>query len=269
MYKLLLVSDREKVLEAFEQVDNWSFNGFQKPHIRHDLEGAKDSLQKHHADGIILAVEPEEEEKLLDYLQAEYPLLPIVEAGTTPAEVLEYLGELNVLLNRIRVDFSSDNFDEHAMMVRARRHFFRGLLGGKPVTQELMRRQLRLLRSRMDPNHPCVVMDLEQSALEEDRLVGRWQDSDHLLERELFQSFGGDVKGFHVLPLVMKDGRVFVLAGALRGMEQEDDITEALDICVQEGLRHAEEYHGLHLGVKGIQILPSLYALCTDYSGGY
>ena len=76
---------------------------------------------------------------------------------------------------------------------------------------------MRLLRSRMDPDLPCIEMDLIQSALEEDRLVGRWQDSDHLLERELYQSFGGDVKGFHVLPLVTEDGKVFILAGALRG----------------------------------------------------
>jgi len=269
MYKLLLVSDREDVLDAFSQVTNWGYNGFQRPHIRHDLEGAKDSLQKHHADGIILAVAPEEEQKIIAWLRAEHPLLPIVEGGTTPAEVLEYLNELLIMLNMIRVDFSSDNFDEKVMMIRIRRHFFRRMVGGDAITMAEMRRKLRLMRSRMDPDQPCVLMDLEQIALEEDRLVGRWQNSDHLLERELFQSFGGDVKGFHVLPLVLENGNVFVLAGALRGQEQEDDITEALDHCVSEGIRHAQEYRGIHLRVKGIQILPCLYAFCADYTGKF
>ena len=65
MYKLLLVSDRDDVLEAFEQVENWERQGFKQPHIRHDYEGTLDSLSKHHADGIAVAVNPEEEKKIL------------------------------------------------------------------------------------------------------------------------------------------------------------------------------------------------------------
>ena len=99
------------------------------------------------------------------------------------------------MLNYIRVDFSSDNFDEQQMMIRARRHLFRKLVAGGAYTRSQLYRKMRLLRSRMDPDKPCILMDVEQSALEEDRLVGRWQDSDHLLERELYQSFGGDVNG--------------------------------------------------------------------------
>ena len=267
MYRLLLVSDQEDVLEAFAQVNNWDYNGFAKPHIRHDPEGAKECLHKHHIDGIAMALDPAREEELIAYLWQEYPLLPIFEAGKSPEEVLEYLGELKKVLNRVHADFSSDSFDEHQMMVRARRHFFRGLLSGKQVTRKQMYRQMRLLRSRMDPDLPCIEMDLIQSALEEDRLVGRWQDSDHLLERELYQSFGGDVKGFHVLPLVTADGKVFILAGALRGQEQEEDVTAVLDQRVRDGIQHAEEYQGLHLRVQGIQVLPSLYAFCSDFTG--
>ena len=267
MYKLLLVSDREDVLEAFDQVHNWGFNGFNRPHIRHDLEGAKESLQKHHADGISVALDPEAEKEIWDFLQREYPMLPIFEAGQTPTEVQEYLGELRVLLNRLHADFSSDTFDEKRMMLLARRTFFRRLVRTNAIPRREVRRKLRLLRSRMDPDKPCILMDVEQSALEEDRLVGRWQDSDHLLERELYQSFGGDVKGFHVLPLVTEDGKVFVLAGALRDQEQEGDMTAALESAVEEGFRHAEEYRGIHLRVTGIQILPSLYAFCPDYAG--
>ena len=201
----------------------------------------------------------------MEYLQAEYPVLPIFEAGRTPTEVMEYLSELRTILNRVRADFSSDAFDEQQLLLRARRYLFRRLVGGEKVTRKELGRNMRLLRSRMDPDKPCILMDLQKSSTEEDRLVGRWQDSDHLLERELFQSFGGDVKGFHVLPLVTDDGRVFVLAGALRGQEQQDDMVAALDQCVQAGIAHAEEYRGIHLRVTGVQVLPTLYAFCSDY----
>jgi hypothetical protein len=87
MYKLLLVSDRKDVLEAFDLVQNWEYNGFRRPHIRQDIDGARECLKKHHADAISIAVSASEEEKLLEMLRAEYPLLPIFEAGTTPEKV--------------------------------------------------------------------------------------------------------------------------------------------------------------------------------------
>ena len=65
MYKLLLVSDREDVLNAFAQIENWERHGFKPPHIRHDFEGMLDSLAKHHADGIAIEVIPDEAKRYI------------------------------------------------------------------------------------------------------------------------------------------------------------------------------------------------------------
>ncbi len=269
MYKLLLVSDQEDVLQAFALISNWGYNGFNPPHIRHDLEGAQDSLRKHHADGIIIAVDPEEEERLMAWLEQAYPMLPICEAGTTPSEVSEHLGELRTLLNQVNADFSSDTFDDRQKMLRLRRHLFRSMVGGRKINRHTLRQEMRLLRSRMDPDRPCILMDLDHSSADDDLLIGKLQDCDHLLERELYQSFGGDIKGYHVLPLVTKNGDVFVLAGPIRGEEQSDDMVQILNNCVEDGIRHAAEYRGLHLRITGIQVLPSMYAFCVDYAGQY
>ena len=91
MYKLLLVSDQEEVLNAFAQIRNWELLGFKQPHIRHDFEGTKDSLAKHHADGICIAVDPEEEELILAYLQQYFPDVSIFEAGRNEEEVLSMI----------------------------------------------------------------------------------------------------------------------------------------------------------------------------------
>ena len=163
MYKLLLVSDQEEVLNAFSRIQNWELQGFKPPHIRHDFEGAKDSLSKHHADGICIAVNPEEEEKILSYLQTAYPKLSIFEAGRTEEQVLRYLNELKILLNRLHADFYNETVNSSDVLMLCRHEFFRKLINGRIRTGEDLRRNMRLLRSRMDADRPCLLIELGQS----------------------------------------------------------------------------------------------------------
>ena len=269
MYKLLLVSDQEEVLNAFEQIQNWEYNGFRKPHIRFDAAGAQDSLSKHHADGLVMALSPEKEHALMVWLRKEYPWLPVCEGGRTTEEVLAYLGELEALLNWLRADFSSDRNTEQDMLVRGRRHFFRKLVDERKMTCGELKRGMLLRRSRMNPELPCVLMTLHIQAEDDSQTDEILHDQDHQLEKNLFRSFGGDVQGFHVLPLVTKRGSIYVLAGHLRGFREEDvtaeELMSVLEKCIREGIIHAEEYQGLRLSVAETEVLPSLYALCSDY----
>ena len=89
MYKLLLVSDQDEVLDAFAQINNWELLGFKQPHIRHDFEGTKDSLAKHHADGICIAVSKEQEE-LLELVENAYKdCLRLYKSGVPVKEACE------------------------------------------------------------------------------------------------------------------------------------------------------------------------------------
>ena len=268
MYKLLLVSDREDVLNAFDQIDNWERQGFKPPHIRHDFEGTLDSLSKHHADGIAVAVVPEEERKILSFLQENYPNVPLFQAGTTPEEVLRYLNELNILLNRIHADFSNDRFREIDMLQECRHEFFRKLMTGRVDKKSDLVRNMRLLRSRMDPERPCMIVELEQpSDSDADKLEGRWHYGPDRLELALRNSFGGDVEGIHVLPTVHTDGRILVLCCALYGVDTAvtgDRMTAMLTSHIADGIAHLKEFFGLDLHISGIRVLPSLYVLCAD-----
>ena len=269
MYKLLLVSDREEVLNAFDQIENWERHGFKKPHFRHDYEGMLDSLAKHHADGISIAVVPEEAKKIYPYLQANYPNVPIFEAGTTEDEILRYLNELNILLNRIHADFSNDGFTEIDMLMECRNEFFRKLLTGRVENKDDLVRNMHLLRSRMDPEETCMIMELAQpSATEQDKLEGRWHYGQDRLELTLRQSFGGDVQGVHILPTVNTDGRIFVLCCRLWDTDEiemtQDQMTALLTSRIADGIDHLKEYFGLELHITGMRILPSLYDLCTE-----
>ena len=131
MYKLLLVSDQEDVLNSFAGIKNWELLGFKQPHIRHDFEGTKDSLSKHHADGICIAVNPDQEEQILAYLQQYYPNVSIFEAGHSEEEVLRYLSELKILLNRIHADFYNERSNNRDILQLCRHEFFRKVINGK------------------------------------------------------------------------------------------------------------------------------------------
>lgn len=269
MYKLLLISDQDEVLAAFSRISNWELMGFKAPHIRHDFEGAKDSLQKHHADGICIAVNPHEEEKIIAYLTAYYPNISIFEAGTTTEEVLRYLSELKILLNRIHADFSNDNFVAKDMLQECRHEFFRKLLQGKIEKKEDLYRNMRLLRSRMDADLPCVLIHLIQPSGLDDKLEGRWQYGNEQLEYALRKAFAGDVKGLHVLPTIDPSGDVLILACPLHGAVDsvsEDDIAERIKPYIDEGIQHLSQYKGLDLSISGIRVLPALTSLCDNAS---
>ena len=266
MYKLLLVSDQEEVLEAFGQIDNWERIGFRPPHIRHDFEGAKDSLAKHHADGICIAVSPAEEEKILAYLQEFFPTVSIFEAGRTRQEVLLYLNELSILLNRIHADFSNDRFLETDMLQECRHEFFRKAVTGRVRTRDELRRNMRLLRSRMDTDQPCMLVELSQKDGSGDELEGRWHYGKDRLELTLRKMIGGDIRGIHILPSVHPDGRIMILACPLHGASvlTGDSMTDLITRHISKGVEHLKEYFGLELKLIDIRVLPALTALCTE-----
>ena len=144
MYKLLLVSDQEEVLNAFASINNWELLGFKPPHIRHDFEGTKDSLAKHHADGISLAVSPEQEELILAYLQENFPNVSIFEAGRNEEDVRKYLSELKVLLNRIHADFYNERSNTRDVLQMCRHEFFKKVINGQIKNSDDLHRNMRL-----------------------------------------------------------------------------------------------------------------------------
>ena len=266
MYKLLLVTDQDEVLDAFSQIKNWELIGFKPPHIRHDYEGAKDSLAKHHADGICLAVNSDQEEQILAYLQEYYPNVSIFEAGRNEEEVLRYLNELKSLLNRIHADFYNERSNTRDVLQLCRHDFFKKVINGQINNPADLHRKMRLLRSRMDADRPCLLIEIEQSA-PNDKLEGRWHYGKDRLEVALRTSFAGDLNGIHILPTIHSDGRILVLACPLHGVDTDmtvDTMTAMLTSYTADSIKHMKEFFGLELHIIGIRVFPALTALCGN-----
>lgn len=268
MYKLLLVSDRQEVLDAYGSIRNWEMLGFKAPHIRNDFEGAKESLSKHHADGIAIAVAPEEEEKIIRYLDDFYPNVSIITASDRTDEIMRSLNELGILLNRTHADFSNDSIGEEEMLQYCRHEFFRKLMDGKIAGKTEMMRNLRLLRSRMDPEKPCITVTLDQPE-GTDLLSGRWHYGPERLEVALRNFFGRELEGWRILPAVLPGDRIMMLCCPLVNVgdvKSGDSMTATVTSHTAESIAHVREYLGLELSISSIKVLPGLASLCKDHN---
>ena len=87
MYKILLVTDRPEILDAFQAVSSWESLGFRVPRICNSAEGAIACLKAHHVDGIGIRLDMEQEALLMGHLTAFYPILPIF------AEIVEIFAQ--------------------------------------------------------------------------------------------------------------------------------------------------------------------------------
>lgn len=260
MYKLLLATDRTEVLEAFNAVTAWESMGFRVPRIVTSVSGAVKSLKEHHADAIAFSFAGQDENMLMDHLQVIYPNLPIFAAEETPGALMTVLHELRTLLNRTHADFSNDDFGEADMLQICRHEFFRALLQDRVAGEESVSRCLRLLRSKMDPEKPCVIVELGMPS-DSDFLKGRWHYGTDRLEIALRNFFGVEVAGMRMVAAVLPDERIYLLAGAMRGAAQPDSMTGVVTAHVQECIEHVAEYLHLDLTMKNIRVLPKLKEL--------
>lgn len=266
MYKLLLATDRQEIRDVFEQMESWEALGFRSPRIADSAESAIACLKAHHVDAIAYCLPQEEAEVLFAYLQQVHPIMPIFQAVTSKKEQLAYVTELRSLLNRTHADFSNDNFGEADMMMLCRHEFLRALLSEKISSEPEVRTRLMLLRSRMDPDQPCVLIDMELPQGEE-YMMGRWHYGSERLEVALRNFFGSEIEGMRILTSVISPNAIRLLACPMLGShlkESGESVTGMVVEHADEAIAQVKEYMDLDMHIAGIRVLPSLVHLVRE-----
>lgn len=267
MYRLLLATDKSEIINAFNAVDNWERMGFRNPRIVTSLSGAVNNLKHHPVDAVAFDLPDADETVLMDHLAAKYPTLPILTADRNSGQVQDEVRELGSLLNRTHADFSNDDFGPADMMQLCRHEFFRALLDGRVQDEEMVRRCLRLLRSRMEADKPCVLVELEMPAGEE-FLSGRWHYGTERLEIALRNFFGVELEGMRMLVSVLPDERIFLLAGAMQGATPGESVTGMISRHAQACIEHVREYLDLTLTIRSIRVMSRLVDLARREEEG-
>lgn len=263
MYKLLLVTDQQEIADAFNAVKEWELMGFRVPRVVATVHGAVASLRMNHADAVAIALPAQEEAALLDHLMAFYPFMPVSRASANTVMIQSDLTELRRLLNRTHADFSNDDFAEGDMMQLCRHEFFRALLDNRIAEPTDVKRYMRLLRSRMDADKPCVVIELAMMG-DKDYFHGRWHYGPERLEVALRNFFGVELSGMRMLVSVLPDDRIYLLACPMLGAAGSESMTGAVSGHAQACITHVREYLDLDLSINNVRILPAITALAKN-----
>lgn len=265
MYKLLLTTDDPLVRDAFEAVQ-WESLGYRQPRVVSTVGEALNSLKKHHADAIAIALPEAEDARLCELLMEEYPDLPIMASSQKSGHVERYALELRKVLNRINADMSNTSFTTAEQLQVCRHEFFRALMDQRITEKKSVLRLLRLLRSKMDAGKPCVVAELSMPA-DSDFLRGRWQYGTERLELALRNIFGVEVEGLRILSCVLPGERIVLLGCPMLFHEtiaEGNSMTGAITTHVQDCIDHVGEFMGLDLTISSIRILPALTAMAKE-----
>ncbi|MBR6027850.1 MAG: hypothetical protein IKP40_02080 [Clostridia bacterium] len=268
MYKLLLVTNRPEVVSAFDSIQDWEGLGFRMVRKASSPEDAIAHLKAHHSDAIALALPPEEEHRLITFLNERYPLRPIMRATANPEEICAYARETEQLLTRTRADYSNDRYDEAEMMAIIRHNYFRRMLSGAERDPQRIRRGLLLVRSKMDPDQPCVAVRL--SVPDDDGYIAsHWKHGAEGLEVAMRNIFGAELNGMRILTSILPDEHIYTVACPLLGTEPRDpdEMLEEVTSHVSGNLSHIYEYLNIDMRIDAVCVLPSILELPTLQDG--
>lgn len=269
MYKLLLVTNQAQVVEAFMEDMSWENLGFRVPRVVDSVRSALDSLQNHHADGVAVALPAEERDKLLVALGQKWAMLPVMRASTRRDEVRRDVQELSGLLGRLKADDADRPYSEAEAMRQVRHAFFRELLDGKLNDRDAVLRRLLLMRSRMNPEKSCVLIQFALPKGEDD-LEGRWHYGADRLETAMRNLFGSELQGMKLLVSVLPGNRIYLLACPMIGCETpgaEESMTGIVAEHAENAIKHVREYLGFEMSIASVNVLPTVAALADEKIG--
>ena len=265
MYKLLLATNQQAVRDAFAAIA-WEDLGFKQPRVVGTVEDAIASLKAYHADAIAIALPAEQDEALMKTLMNAWPELPVMEAPDKRGEVEIRVLELRKLLIRLNADISNDSYTLADQMMLCRHEYFHAMMDRRIPTGRDVKRMLRLVRSKMDPERPCVVAELKMPA-NSDFLKGRWHYGPQRLEMALRNIFGVEVAGLRILSCVLPGERILLLGCPMLWHEleaEESSMTGVISRHVQECIDHVDEFLGIDLTISAMHVLPALTAMAQD-----
>ena len=263
MYKLLLVTDREDILSLFRDQVDWPRLNCRAPYVAGDPQEAIALLNSKPIDAVGYRLERQDAFPLTKFLRYGRPSLPIFEVCGDLDRQLAALRQTVSVLDRLHADAYDDYYDEEAMLTIQRDELVHALLAGEMRDWEAVKREMKLIRSHVSLDQPCVLyeIDMPQGEVYLSEHQGHAQQRLESALRNNF--FGRYVDGIYYAVAVLTPRHIRIVCMPTHGHEPEspDALGARTDAHIAESIQRIKEFLDLDMNVTQSAWLDSVKGL--------
>ncbi len=255
MYKLLLVTDEQDLLDGFAAFEDWESLGFDIPRSVRTAKEAMVLIEAGTVDAVSFLLGKEEGQAFFTFL-SQTPQVLCMEATCEPLRLRRALGRLRRSLHeRSSVDILSD------VLPLLQVEFFYSVLQGAPLTGEQLRARIQALQLSVPLEAPVCVAQLEmpqgETYLEEVWRYGRTR-----LEVALRNFFERDLPDMRYVLHVLSPKEIKLLACPKQAMDGEQLFAQTR-AHIARACEDIEEFLEVGVRLSHISLYANLPALCA------
>lgn len=266
MYKLLLVTDREEVKEAFLNVEDWGKMMFFPVTILENVQEAVRYLDGHAVDAIGYSLMHEDASPLQQYI-SDHPSLPVFQTHRHDKSLMEELRRISRFLDRMHADDSDESIDENDALQILRDELMQSLISGEIQSRDELLGRIKLVRANVAAQRRCYVFDFDLPQGEV-YLSDRWHYGRDRLQNALRNNFFGRyVDDVYYDVAVMTPRHIRLFACPRMNIEKDDGaVQRQVKAHVRKAVEGIKQYLDLDLDLENCADLKDIFAM-IDYKG--
>ena len=267
MYKLLLVTDREEVIDTFAKVQNLADMMMDPVTVIRDIPEAIAYLERNAVDAVGYSFRLTDPAPLHTYLMEVRPSMPIFQTHHHDNTLRDELVRVRAFLDRMRMDDSQEGMDEAQALQYLRDELMHQLLAREIPSPAELKSRLKLVRAQnISTDKPAFLFDFDMPQGEL-YLDGRWRYGRQRLESALRNNFiGRYADGIHYGVAMLSPRHIRLIACQSKGGKDENpqDCERRVRDYVDDKVSRVKQYLDLELELEQFTVLSSINEIADN-----
>ena len=267
MYKLLLVTDREEVIDTFAKVHNLADMMMDPVTVIRDIPEAIAYLERNAVDAVGYSFRLIDPAPLHTYLMDVRPSMPIFQTHHHDNTLRDELVRVRAFLDRMRMDDSQEGMDEAQALQYLRDELMHQLLAREIPSPAELKSRLKLVRAQnISTEKPAYLFDFDMPQGEL-YLDGRWRYGRQRLESALRNNFiGRYADGIHYGVAMLSPRHIRLIACQEKGGSDENpqDCERRVRAYVDDKVSRVKQYLDLELELEQFTVLSSINEIADN-----
>ena len=267
MYKLLLVTDREEVIDTFAKVHNLADMMMDPVTVIRDIPEAIAYLERNAVDAVGYSFRLTDPAPLHTYLMDVRPSMPIFQTHHHDNTLRDELVRERAFLDRMRMDDSQEVMDEAQALQYLRDELMHQLLAREIPSPAELKSRLKLVRAQnISTEKPAYLFDFDMPQGEL-YLDERWRYGRQRLESALRNNFiGRYADGIHYGVAMLSPRHIRLIACQSKGGKDESpqDCERRVRDYVEDKVSRIKQYLDLELELEQFTVLGSINEIADN-----